>query len=78
MKKDTLTDVKMNKKKGKKLIQNELGCKCSRINPDNPNYICVEIGKIHNHITESTKKLIKESTEESTKKPLIDNRSKRL
>ena len=48
-------------------IKKELGCKFIRINPDAKNYdIFVEIGKIQNHIIESTKK------------SLIDDLSKRL
>ena len=65
--------------KRKKLIKNELGCKFVRINPDAEDYDnCVEIGKIQNHIIESTEILAKESTEESTKKSLIKNISGRL
>ena len=37
-------------------IKKELGCKFIRINPDAENYIFVDIGKIQNHIIESTKK----------------------
>ena len=40
-------------------------CKFIRINPDAENYIFVEIGKIHNHIIESTKKLSKKPTAKS-------------
>ena len=47
-------------------IKKELGCKFIRINPDAENYIFVDIGKIQNHIIESTKK------------SLIDDLSKRL
>ena len=69
----------MKKKKEKKLMQNDTGCKFIRINPDTEDYdICVEIGKIYNHIIESTKKISKESTEESIKKSLIEKISKRL
>ena len=58
MKKDTLEDLKMKKKKERKLIQNKLGCKLIRINPDAKDFdICVEIGEIHNHIIKSTKKI---------------------
>lgn len=52
-------------------MQIELGCKFITINPDAEDFdICVEIGKIHNHVIKSTK--------ESTKKSLIDNIPKRL
>ena len=48
------------------MIEKELGCKFIRIYPDAENYdIFVEIGKIHNHIIESTKKLTQKSTEKS-------------
>ena len=48
----------MKKKKERKLIQNKLGCKLIRINPDAKDFdICVEIGEIHNHIIKSTKKI---------------------
>ena len=54
---------KWKRRKNKK----KLGCKSIRINPDAKNYdIFVEIGKIQNHIIESTKK------------SLIDDLSKRL
>ena len=44
-----------------KAIEKELGCKFIRINPDAKNYdIFIEIGKIHNHIIESTKDNIAE------------------
>ena len=50
-----------------KAIEKELGCKFIRINPAKENFnIFVEIGKIQNCITKSTKK------------SLIDNLSKRL
>ena len=62
----------------KKAIENELGCEFIRINPAKENFdIFVEIGKIQNYITKSTKKL----TEKSTTKSLIDelsNKSLRL
>ena len=58
-----------------KAIENELGCEFIRINPAKENFnIFVEIGKIQNCITKSTKKL----TEESTKKSLIDKLSNKL
>ena len=58
-----------------KAIENELGCEFIIINPAKENSIFfVEIGKIQNCITESTKKL----TEESTKKSLIDELSNKL
>ena len=47
----------MKAKKRKKLKNHELGCNFIRSNPDTEHYdICVEIGKIHNHINELTKK----------------------
>ena len=49
-----------------KAIKNELGCEFIRINPAKENFnIFVEIGKIQNYITKSTKKLTKESTKKS-------------
>ena len=52
-----------------KAIENELGCEFIRINPAKENFnIFVEIGKIQDYITKSTKKL----TGESSKKSLID------
>ena len=52
-------------------IEKELDCEYIRIIPDGKDFdVYVEIGKIHNHIKESNKKLIKES--------LIDKISKRL
>ena len=58
MKKDTLTEMKKKKKENEReeKIKKELGCKFIRINPDAENYIFVDIGKIQNHIIESTKK----------------------
>ena len=51
-----------------KAIENKLGCEFIRINPAKENVnIFVEIDKIQNYITKSTKEL----TEESTKKSLI-------
>ena len=46
-------------------IEKKHGCKFIRINTDVENYIFVEIGKIHNHIIESTKKLSKKPTAKS-------------
>ena len=52
-----------------KVIEKQLGCKFIRINPAKEKFnIFVEIGKIQNDITKSTKKL----TEESSKNFLID------
>ena len=49
--------------KDKKKIKKQLGCKFARINHDAENNdIFVEIGKIQNHIIESTKKLTKKLT----------------
>ena len=54
-----------------KVIEKELNCKIIRINPDKENFnFFVEISKIQNHITESTKKLIK--------KTIIDDASSEL
>ena len=55
-------------------IEEKLKSKFIRINPDGENDIFVEIGKIHYHIIESTKKL----TKKSTKKSLFNMISKRL
>ena len=50
-------------------VQERQSCEFIRINPDVKDYDKYgRISKIHNHITESTKKI----TEESTKKSLID------
>ena len=58
-----------------KAIKKKLGCEFIRINPPKENFnMFVEIGKIQNYITKSTKKL----TEESTKKSLIDELSYKL
>ena len=46
-----------------KAIENELGCKFIKINPAKKDFnIFVEIGRIQNYITKSTKKLTEEST----------------
>ena len=56
-------------------IVNKIGREFIRINPTKKAFnIFVEIGKIQSYITKSTKKL----TEESTKKPLIDELSNKL
>ena len=66
MKKDTLTEIQKENERQEK-IKKELGCKFITINPDAKSYdIFIEIGKIQNHIIESTKK------------SLIDDLSKRL
>ena len=58
-----------------KAIEEKIKCKFIRINHDAEIYdIFVEIGKTHNHIIESTKKL----TKKSTKKSLFHKISKRL
>ena len=58
-------------KKGEKEIKEELDCEFIRINPREKCFnINTELGIIHNHIIESTKKLAKES--------LIDKRSSEL
>ena len=58
MKKNTLTEIKKEKKRERERKKEKLGCKFIRINPDayddNCNII-VEIGKIQNHIIKSTK-----------------------
>ena len=47
-------------KKGEKEIKEELDCQFIRINPSKERFnINVELGKIHNHIIESTKTLAK-------------------
>ena len=57
------------------VIQKKLGCGFLRINPDAKNCeILVKVGKIQNHIIESTKQLAKNST----KKSLFDKISKSL
>ena len=56
-------------------IEEHLKCTFFRISPDKENFdIFLELGKIESYINESNKKL----TEESTKKSLIDDLSKRL
>ena len=56
-------------------MENEVDCEFIGINPDRKDFdIYIEIGKIYNHISESNKKLTKESTKES----LIDKISRRL
>ena len=56
-----------------KAIENELGCEFIRINPAKENFnIFVEIGKIQNYITKSTKKLTEESTKKSLKDELLN------
>ena len=52
------TDRAENEGKNRKKLKNhELGCNFIRSKPDTEHYdICVEIGKIHNHINELTKK----------------------
>ena len=56
-------------------MREELDCEFVRINPSKEHFnINIELGKIHNHIIESTRKL----TEESTQKSLIDELSDKL
>ena len=56
----------------KQAIDNELGCEFIKVNAAKEKFdIFVEIGKIQNYITKSTKK----STEESTTKSVIDELS---
>ena len=50
---------KTNEEEREKNSKDQLGCKIIRINSDAEDYeIFVEIGKIHNHIIESTKKFL--------------------
>ena len=71
MKKDAPTEIKEKKMKEKKKWKKELYCEFIRINLDEKHFdICVEIGRIHNHVIKSTK--------ESTKKSLIDKIPKRI
>ena len=61
--------------KDKKKLEEHLKYTFFRINPDKENFdIFVELGKIESYVSESNKKLIKESTKTS----LIDDLSKRL
>ena len=54
-----------------KVIKNKLGCKFISINPAKKNSnIFVEIGKIQNYITKSTKRLTEGSTQKSLKEEL--------
>ena len=58
-----------------KAVEKELDCEFIRINIDEQKFdVDIHIGKIRNHIVESSKKL----TKKSTKISLIDNVSKRL
>ena len=67
--------MKKTKWKDKKKLEEHLRCTFFRINPDKESFdIFVGLGKIESYIRESNKKLI----EESTKKSLIDDLSKRL
>ena len=66
---------KRKSQKGRWRYKKKLGCGFLRINPDAKNCeILVKVGKIQNHITESTKQLAKNST----KKSLFDKISKSL
>ena len=59
--------------KRQELIKKETGFKIIRIDPDKENLdIFDEIGKIKNYIIESTKRI----TEQSTKKPMVDDAEK--
>ena len=66
MKKGILAQIKKKETEREEKTKKELGCKLIRINPAAENDIFVDIGKIQNHIIESTKK------------SLIDDLSKRL
>ena len=61
--------------KSQKSIEKELGCKIIRIIPDGENF---NISKVKNKIFRHNKESIKKLSEESTKKSLIDDFSKRL
>ena len=51
--------MKTKKKKREKEIKEELDCEFIRINPSKECFnINIELGKIHNHIIESTKKAL--------------------
>ena len=66
-----LDRIKDEDKKRKKEIKEDLDCEFIRVNPSKEHFsINVELGKIHNHIIESTKKLAKKS--------LIDKLSREL
>ena len=67
IKKVTLTEMKKEIER-QVAIEKKHGCKFIRINADVENYIFVEIGKIQNHIIESTEKW----TKKFAKKSLID------
>ena len=56
MKKGILAQIKKKETEREEKTKKELGCKLIRINPAAENYIFVDIGKIQNHIIESTKK----------------------
>ena len=58
-----------------KELEKELGCKFIRINPDKENF---NIFKAQNEIFRHIKESNKESTEELTKKSLIDELSNKL
>ena len=50
---------KTNEEEREENLKDQFGCKIIRINSDAEDYdIFVEIGKIHNHIIESTKKFL--------------------
>ena len=54
-------------------IEKELNCKFIRINPDKENFnVFVEISKIQNHITESTKKLTKTTVIDDVSSGLLE------
>ena len=56
-------------------IERKFGCKFIKINPDEKDYDeYAKFGEVNNHINESNKTL----TEESTKKSLVDEFSRRL
>ena len=61
--------------KRQKALEKKLGCKFIRINPEKKNFNLFQaINEIFQHIKESNKK----STEESTKKSLVDEPSNKL
>ena len=75
IKKDMLTEISFLRRKDKKHQKKKVNCKFIRINTSRKSYDGnYEISKVSACITESFKK----QTEESTKKSLIDDLSKRL
>ena len=72
---DMMIEIIIMRHKNKKAIEKDLGRKLIRINPDKQNFNERKaINEIYRHI----EKLTKESAENSTKKSLIDEISRRL